>query len=220
MWAFVFLCWVIEWRAQKNSTLDKSTNTLWTHLTLGSSATNHALQLNRSWQIWTRRVCLFADPTLVSRLVVRGLMVRSTADGRLRSSTHTGSRLWLASKIWNYDARYSLSIKACEKFLFGNSIAKTIQLPILPALYHKFLHFEAKGFQWFGHIQTCSSRFSKVRGYLNLGPNVMFGSSCSPNSELNFGQVQRGSGSNQGSEPNCGSTSMNRWRLNWRCVCC
>ena len=50
-----------------------------------------------------------------------------------------------------------------------------------------------------------SNRFSKLHAHLNLGPNIMFGSSCSLDFELNFGQVQRSTGLNPGSEPNYGS---------------
>jgi hypothetical protein len=64
----------------------------------------------------------------------------------------------------------------------------------------------------FRHVQTRSNGFSEINAYLNLGPDVTFGSSCSPDFEPNFGQVQRSSGSNRGSEPNYGSTSTSELR--------
>src|ERR1700683_655612 len=65
----------------------------------------------------------------------------------------------------------------------------------------------------FRHVRTRSNGFSKIHAYLNLGPNVTFGSSCSPDFEPNFVQVQRSSGSNRGSEPNYGSTKENKKTL-------
>ena len=56
-----------------------------------------------------------------------------------------------------------------------------------------------------------SNRFSDILACLNLGPNATFGSSCSLDFEPNFGQVQRSSGSNQGSEPNYGTTTAHAW---------
>ena len=72
----------------------------------------------------------------------------------------------------------------------------------------KISAFEAMDLQQCGHVRTQISRFGKVWGCLNLGPNIVFSFSCSANFELNFGQVQRSSGSNQGSELNCSSTKL------------
>ena len=58
----------------------------------------------------------------------------------------------------------------------------------------------------FGPVRTRPNGFRKVHNNLNHGPNLAFGSGWSPDFELNFSQVHISSGSNFGSEPDCGST--------------
>ena len=58
----------------------------------------------------------------------------------------------------------------------------------------------------FGPVRTHPNRFRKVHSSLNHGPNLAFSSGWSPDFKLNFNQVCISSGSNFGSEPDCGST--------------
>jgi hypothetical protein len=58
-------------------------------------------------------------------------------------------------------------------------------------------------------VQTSSNWFRKSRVQLNLELNLRFSSAGALNLELNFGLVWPGSGSNLGSEPNCGNTIIN-----------
>ena len=88
-----------------------------------------------------------------------------------------------------------------------------------PYWQHYHVNLKSRFLCRFGHIWTCSNRFSKVHTGLNLEPNVMFCSSCSPNFELNFSQVQRSSGLNQGSELNYGSTKWLAEHEQHRCQC-
>ena len=67
-------------------------------------------------------------------------------------------------------------------------------------IWKNFLH-------WFGGVQTHSNGFSKIHTWLDLRPDLTFSSSWSPNFEPDIGQVQKSSGLNQGSKPDCGSTS-------------
>src|SRR5882762_4262987 len=62
----------------------------------------------------------------------------------------------------------------------------------------------------FGPVRTRPNGFGKVHDNLNHGPNLAFSSGWSPDFELNFGQVHISSGSNLGSEPDCGSTTMTK----------
>src|SRR6267154_3184274 len=51
-----------------------------------------------------------------------------------------------------------------------------------------------------------SNRFKKILTCANQGPNHAFGSGLTLDFEPNFGPVRKSSGSNLGSEPDCGST--------------
>ena len=62
---------------------------------------------------------------------------------------------------------------------------------------------------WFRGVRTCLNGFSKILTWLNLGLDLTFSSSWSLNFEPDIGQVQKSSGSNQGSELDCGSTNPN-----------
>ena len=77
-----------------------------------------------------------------------------------------------------------------------------------PYWQHCYSNLQSRFLCRFGHVRTRSNGFSKIHASLNPEPNVTFGSSCSLNFELNFGQVQRSSGSNRGSEPNYSSTRL------------
>src|SRR6267154_5539204 len=54
-----------------------------------------------------------------------------------------------------------------------------------------------------------SNGFKKILTCANQGPNHAFGSGLTLDFEPNFGPVRESSGSNLGSEPDCGSTNDN-----------
>jgi|SRR5882762_3457354 len=59
------------------------------------------------------------------------------------------------------------------------------------------------------HCASAKKSFMRIL-MLNMELHVMFSSSCSPDFELNFSQVQRSSGLNRGLEPNYGSTNLSQ----------
>ena len=61
-------------------------------------------------------------------------------------------------------------------------------------------------YNWFGCVRTRPNPFRKVGTYLNCKPDFAFGSGWGLNFGPDFGYVRRSSGSNLGSEPDCGST--------------
>src|SRR6267154_6334899 len=61
----------------------------------------------------------------------------------------------------------------------------------------------------FEPVRTGSNGFKKILTCANQGPNHMFGSGLPTlDFEPNFGPVRKSSGSNLGSEPDCGSTKL------------
>ena len=64
-----------------------------------------------------------------------------------------------------------------------------------------------------------SDRFSPILHSLNADPDLGFGSAISLNFDPNLGPVLVGSGSNRGSEPNIGITTMVK-PLSFGCLSC
>ena len=62
------------------------------------------------------------------------------------------------------------------------------------------------GMHRFEPVRTGSNGFKKILTCANQGPNHAFGSGLTLDFEPNFGPVRKSSGSNLGSEPDCGST--------------
>ena len=90
-------------------------------------------------------------------------------------------------------------------FNFGSCSATTYWF--LESFAHMYQKNEKFREGWFRRVWTHPNPSRKIGTYLNYKPNFAFSSGWGLNFGLDFGYVQRSSGSSLGSEPDCGSTT-------------